>query len=293
MKRRLALLFLIQFIFTQFRAIAQEQLLEIKRVAEAQNGKIYINRNLGVYMWISSSPDMNSKKQRLFSDSTKRYTNPMYFDTEGYNTFHTPSAVDTVTKKMIYPERDIIFEVYSDGIAPKTEIRIVPGTTILINGQPCYNAKSRAVFKPQDIMSGVFKTYYSLDGANYNEFKDSILLGSEGKHTIKYYSSDNVGNRELANKLEYSIDNSAPETNYEIVGKTKDGKIGNKTAVKLSSKDNLAGVKAIYYQINDEPIKVYVNPIPAKLIGENLELFTFYSVDKLNNKESKKSIPAQ
>jgi len=53
-------------------------------------GKLYINQQLPVYLWISTSPEENAPAYRLTSDSSKSYSNPMYFDTEGRNTIRSP-----------------------------------------------------------------------------------------------------------------------------------------------------------------------------------------------------------
>jgi len=83
------------------------------------NGKLYYNKNLPVYLWISTNPNDNSEDILMTSKSTKSYANPMYFDTEGYNTLRTSYAVDTNTKKVVYPAKQIIFKVYADGQPPK------------------------------------------------------------------------------------------------------------------------------------------------------------------------------
>ena len=47
----------------------------------------------------------------------------MYLDTEGKNTFRSPSAVDTVTKEVVIPKEDIIYEVYADSKPPRTHLK--------------------------------------------------------------------------------------------------------------------------------------------------------------------------
>ena len=63
----------------------------------------------------------------------------------------------------------------------------------------------------------------------------------------------------------------------------------NKSKIKLSSNDDIIGVKSIYYSINDGPQKIYRAPISISLLGENGKL-SFYAVDYLNNKEESKVI---
>ena len=119
MKRTILLFFSVFFIAY---AQSQEPLKHEKKVYVAPDGRIYINKSLPVYLRIATSPDENSKSYLLKSEVTTKYSNPMYFDVEGYNTFRSPSSVDTVTKQPVYPAQDIIFEVYADSKAPLTNV---------------------------------------------------------------------------------------------------------------------------------------------------------------------------
>jgi hypothetical protein len=183
---------------------AQEQLTLDKKVFMGQNGKLYINKDLGVYLWISASPDENSDKVRLFSDSTKKYSNPMYLDTEGYNTVRSPSAVDTSTKKMIQPEQDIIFEVYADGKPPVSHAGFI-GNSQVIKNKKYYSDSVRVEIKATDAVSGIDKIYFSTSDDNFVEYKSPIVLSGEGDHSIRFYAIDNVGNREELKSVEVSI----------------------------------------------------------------------------------------
>ena len=111
MKSSIACLFLMVLLFST--NIAQEPVKPAKKAFQEEQ-KVFINKALGIYLWISTSPDPNSQKFRLFSDSSSKYSNPMYFDTEGFNSFRTPSAVDTSSKQIKLPLEDIIFDVYAD-----------------------------------------------------------------------------------------------------------------------------------------------------------------------------------
>lgn len=185
---------------------AQEQLPSEKRVTYDKNGKLYINKDLGLYLWLSSSPEEQSKKIRLLSDSSHKYTNPMYLDTEGYNTIRSPWAVDTNNKRVIFPLQDIIFEVYSDGIAPIT--KVYPNGTIIRTkkGVTKYKGQVDIRLKAIDGISGIDKTYYSIDNNPYVEYIDMISVNLAGDHVLKFYSTDNVGNREQPGKLKFIVE---------------------------------------------------------------------------------------
>ncbi len=185
---------------------AQEQLPSEKKVTYGKNGKLYINKDLGLYLWLSSSPDEQSKKIRLLSDSSDKYTNPMYLDTEGYNTIRSPSAVDTTSKQVVFPLQDIIFEVYSDGMAPVT--KVYPKGTIIRTkkGATKYKGQVDIGLKAVDGISGIDKTYYSIDNNPYTQYVDMISINSAGEHVLKFYSTDNVGNREQPGKFKFIVE---------------------------------------------------------------------------------------
>ncbi|MGD2035049.1 MAG: hypothetical protein PVF73_08335, partial [Bacteroidales bacterium] len=133
----------------------QEQPNHPKKTYISPDGKLYIQKDLPVYIWMSTSPGEESEKYRLHSEETYKYSNPMYFDTEGYNTVRSPSAVDTASKKVVYPMRDIIFEVYADSKSPVTKADF--GESILLDeGGKLYVGSGATVsLSAKDKLSGV------------------------------------------------------------------------------------------------------------------------------------------
>lgn len=269
---------------------AQEQLPLAKKVTFGQNGELYVNKDLGVYFWLSTSPGENSEKHRLMSDSSSRYSNPMYFDTEGYNTLRSPSAVDTTTKKTVFPVRDIIFEVYADGESPVSALNVHSKSTRFLQGKRYYSGEVRATLKAKDAVSGLEKIYFSIDRKAFAEYQNELSFSNDGEVSVKFYSTDRVGNREVAIEKIFTIDNTAPKTEYEIDGHSNEKFVSPDAKIKLSANDNLVGVKTIYYQINSGSPKVYSFPIPVKWLGGSEGKITFWAVDHLNNKEEKKVI---
>ncbi|PIW93811.1 MAG: hypothetical protein COZ86_04390 [Candidatus Moranbacteria bacterium CG_4_8_14_3_um_filter_41_13] len=60
--------------------------------------------------------------------------------------------------------------------------------------------------------SGIEKTEYSLDnGLTWNIYTSPIILSNEGITRVKYFSTDNVGNKEEMKTQEIKIDKTAPE----------------------------------------------------------------------------------
>ena len=78
---------------------SQEPLKHEKRVYISPEGKFYIQRSLPIYLRLATSPEDNAPSFLLHSEKTVKYSNPMYLDSEGYNTIRSPWAVDPKTMK--------------------------------------------------------------------------------------------------------------------------------------------------------------------------------------------------
>src|SRR6266542_1361370 len=83
---------------------AQQLPVHEKKVYVSPDHRIYYNKSLPVYFFVSTSTDPAAPRYLIHSETTPKYANPMYFDTEGKNTLRSPSAVDTVTKKIVEPK---------------------------------------------------------------------------------------------------------------------------------------------------------------------------------------------
>lgn len=257
-----------------------------KKVIVDENGRVYINKALGIYLWISSSPDESAKKVRLKSDSSARFTNPMYFDTEGYNTVRSPSAVDTNTRKTVFPERDIVFEVYADGAAPSSVAEVKSSATKILSGKRYYAKNTKLTITAKDEVSGIERTFYSTNNQPLIEYKAPLSFSGEGEYTVQYFSTDKVGNKENPNEIKFSTDISPPVVSYQIEEPYKNKFVAKANKINISAKDNKVGVKAIYYKINNGAPQLYKSPIPVSVLGSTSGIISIWATDKLNNKSS-------
>lgn len=89
-----------------------------------------------------------------------------------------------------------------------------------------------------DSQSGIAKTFYSIDGAEYLE-GTSFTIQSEGIHTVLFYSVDAAGNIEDVNTSYVKIDRTAPTITMNLKDEYMLG-----TALQLNylTADNLSGV---------------------------------------------------
>jgi len=68
------------------------------------------------------------------------------------------------------------------------------------------------ILNAMDSTSGIFSTYYRVDGAGWALFTAPVVITSEGTHTLEYYSVDNAGNSEpVEGPYSFKLDATAPE----------------------------------------------------------------------------------
>ncbi|MEO2076737.1 MAG: hypothetical protein ABGX20_15305 [Bacillus sp. (in: firmicutes)] len=133
-----------------------------------------------------------------------------------------------------------------------------------------------------DELSGVKATYYSIDGAEYSE-GTSIAIETEGVHKLTFYSIDNAGNVEDKHTVEVKVDKTAPVT----VSNAEDKWYTDATTVELTATDELSGVKATYYSIDDAE---FSEGTSIAIETEGVHKLTFYSVDNAGNVEAKHTV---
>jgi hypothetical protein len=281
MKQTLIIFFAVILALSGF---SQQKIEHPSRLFKAEDGKLYIQKEMPVYLYISTSKDGNSEKVLLESEDSKDYTNPMYFDTEGKNTFHSPWKVDTVTKKYKYPLEDIIFEVYADSRPPYTSIK---------DKNKGFKSGDRVFFSEgftleliaRDKLSGIMQTYYSIDGSPYKKYTGSIELDKEKEYKILYYSVDNVGNEEKVRSINIFIDKSEPKTIVKVIGDKSGNVVSSRSEFVIESTEEGSGLKAIYYKTNNNSIKLFKYPIKTSWFSEGEHSISFYAIDNVGNKE--------
>jgi large repetitive protein len=133
-----------------------------------------------------------------------------------------------------------------------------------------------------DDLSGVAKTYYSINGSEYLEGASFTVTG-EGAIQVSFYSVDNAGNEEAVKTEFVKIDNQAPETVSNVTDKWNTGDV----TVKLSATDNQSGVAATLYSVNGSE---YLEGTEFTVSDEGINKVSFYSVDTVGNKEEAKTV---
>lgn len=283
--------YLVLFIFvltTFLSALSQEPLKHEKRVYRSPEGRLYIYRSLPIYIRMANSPDEGATSYLLHSENTTKYSNPMYLDSEGYNTIRSPWCVDKNTLKPIYPQQDIIFEIYGDETPPVTKIDY--GSAIYKQEDIIYVGSGSAIaLTAKDAISGVENIYYSIDGAPFKPYTEKIILQEEKEYVLKYYAVDNVGSVEKLHTIKLAIDKTNPSSDLIIEGDKYEDNISGRTQLVLKAEDKSIGVSKIRFKLDEGSFKTYVRPIHAAYLSEGEHTIAYYSEDKVKNTETEKS----
>ncbi len=280
------ILYVLGFILTiNLITNAQSQLKHPYKVYHSPEGKLFVQKSEPLYLYISTEPDGQGQMHQLQSDSTKKYANPMYLDTEGYNSFRSPSAVDPKTRQVHYPLTDVIFEVYSDSRAPRIQIKYDVFKKYF-DGKNLFIGKGLSVeLSSFDKHSGVEQVLVSIDSAGYSEYEKNLEFTLEKKYDLNYYAVDNVGNVSSVKHRVFNVDLSAPSTELVFDGQQYENIISGKTLIKLVSTDFVSGVSKTYYSIDGKKKMRYSYPLKSAYLTEGEHSISYYSVDKVGNTE--------
>ncbi|MCG8702085.1 MAG: hypothetical protein MI922_28785, partial [Bacteroidales bacterium] len=280
------LLLLFTFVATSY---GQEMLKHEKRFYVSPDGKLYVQKSRPIYVWLSDSPSESGKKYRLQSEATAKYTNPLYFDTEGYNTVRTPSCVDTITRKAIYPQQDIIFEIYADSESPRTKISYNGAKTYKKDGKIYVGSAAKIELTSRDALSGVEQILYSIDGAAFKKYEAELPITEEKEYLLKYYSVDNVGNVEALKEIIIVFDKTSPITKIIFDGDKFKDVLSGTAKISFEADDKGIGLNRIMYKIDDNQEKQYKYPINTAYLKQGEHTIVYKSYDNVNNVETEKS----
>lgn len=265
---------------------AQTQIPETKKYYVDENGRLYWNKKLPVYIRIAPSP--TDSGYLMQSEITKDYTNPYFLDTEGKNRIRSDWATNQKTGETIYPQIEVIWEVYADGLAPESKVIFQKSAKGIKGKEIIYGNDLLIEIQSKDETSGVEQIYYSVNGSEYKLYNSPFKLDSEGVQKLKYYAVDRVGNVEKPKEYNFTTDITPPKTYYNITGISEGEIIAITTKIYLSAQDSLSGVRSIFYRIDNEPDLIYKTgtSIPIAQLADGEHNLTFFSVDNVGNKET-------
>ena len=151
-----------------------------------------------------------------------------------------------------------------------------------------YNENVTMALNASDNLAGVNYTMYRIDNGSWQKYEGNFTIGGEGIHVVYFYSVDNAGNVEEEKNVTIALDFTPPETNYSIDATYGQNKwIKDYAIISFNATDNLAGINATMYKIDDGDWQKYEEPINFTADGEHI--IYFYSVDNAGNVEEERN----
>lgn len=234
-------------------------------------------------IWFSANDELSGLEQIYISINNEKFNEYLY-DTLMFEHGNTYQIKYYSTDLVGNAEniQDVIFTI--DTTRPLTNLVILGNHVDNIVAGNC-----SVSLKPQDAFSGYAKTYYYIDNQAKKIYTAPIAVGNlrEGRHILKYYTEDNVQNKEKEKSFEFFVDRTPPMIIEEIVGDyvyiNGKGYTSGRSQLQLTALDNRAGVKEIYYSLDKKEWILYEKPVDLPKDVKNVNIY-YYAVDNVGNK---------
>ncbi len=193
-------------------------------------------------------------------------------------------AVDNVGN--IEQPQDV--KIVIDYTAPESQLEIIGD-----RHENIISPRSKISLDAND-KTGIESIYYSINDEPLSVYSQDISVSHlpEGYHKISYYAEDKIGNVEEKRFFKFFVDKTPPIIIEEIIGDSfvAGGKeySSGRSQLRINAVDNKAGVKGIYYSINDKEYELYERPVFLSDYSGEINIKT-YAVDKVNNKSKSRA----
>lgn len=153
-------------------------------------------------------------------------------------------------------------------------------------------AKSSTVtLKSTDKITQVQSIFYRIDNGQWIKYVQNSLIPikklNDGDHTIEFYATDLLGNKEEIQEFKFYLDATSPITISDILGDKF--LVGDKmffsgrTKMKITAVDNRSGVKEVLYSINNGEFIPYHAPFYMPNT-QGWHTVRYYSIDSTENR---------
>jgi len=256
-----------------------------KKAFQDTDDKIYWQVSIPAKVSIGPSNGTESFHMKTVkNESMKKFSDPMLFDGHGIHYIRHFDYEHPI------PENEVAFEVYVDGIAPRTRITFEGAPKAVRNGTVYYGKGLSASIKSTDEMSGLDKTYHSINGADYAENTSTTNFSDEKAYEYRYYAVDRVGNDEDEHIKNFTVDISAPNTSHTIAGIRQEMIFSSKVNFDLEAADKLSGVKRVRWNFDNTSEATYTQKIWVGYLDDGEHTLNFYAEDFVENTEELQTI---
>ncbi|MEV4373957.1 ThuA domain-containing protein, partial [Nonomuraea sp. NPDC049637] len=140
--------------------------------------------------------------------------------------------------------------VKADATAPMTKAEFASP-----NDSGWHDAAVPVMLTATDATAGVEKTEYAVDGGDWTPYTEPVTVSGEGRHELKYRSTDKAGNAEDVKAAAFQIDTKAPAV---VISGVADGeKYGDSQDLQIAWQvvDTASGVKSVSGTLDGKPFE--------------------------------------
>ena len=250
----------------------------------AEDGTIYWNKKLPVYLSISPYPNA---KGTLLKSKDPSHSNPIYLDTEGPNYIRTRYAVDNQTQEVVSPLVEVLMPIVADGEGPKSSISYSGAKKWTTKQTTYYGRGLKASLTTSDRYSGVEVLFYNLDNGGNTNYSSEIAITSQGGHSIHFYGVDHVGNKEETKSSSFVVDLTPPSVTHNINGFADDNVIASTSKIYFTAADGLSGLDRVMYRFDEGEFRLYNGSnVNFSSLSDGEHTLQYYAIDKVGNQTS-------
>jgi len=240
---------------------------------------LYVNENSEVYLQISNYPDDDG--MILYPKDAQM---PGITFKEGINVVSAPLS-ENINYDLTSPQKN--YQFISDGSAPNSEVNFINAPPFVRNDTIFFGKGLRVNIDAFDELAGLKKIYYSLNSDEFEPLNNNkIIAKKEGLNTMRFFSEDQVGNKEHIRTSHFIVDFTPPQTVCTFTGKRAGNTVSSNSSLILECKDNLSGVKEIRYVLNIGLSKPYTTPISLEGLKDGTYFINFFATDMVGNQKS-------
>jgi len=135
-----------------------------------------------------------------------------------------------------------------------------------------------------DTISGVTGIFYQVNGGGWQHYTAAFTIG-EGKHALRFYSTDLAGRSSPVGSLSLNVDPTAPTTTETLASTMgSNGWYVSDVVITLSGFDGVSGIATVEYRVNGGTWLSYSGPFT--LSDGGAYVVEFAAVDVAGNRES-------
>ncbi len=265
-----------------------------------KNGILYLSKNCKINFDANDDFTAVKKIEYSFNSTTnfKTFTEPIVLHENNKMQILYYRAFDELSNRSkLYSQR-----VITDNKPPITWITY--GNPQFFNRNTLFISNKTSVkLQAKDAITGIKKTEYQINGNEFQEYSTSFKIDNQGFISIKFKSTDNVGNVELTKESQAVIDNKPPQIYIRFSIEKLMTKEYNGTEIPvyptyskmyIAATDQNSGTSKILYSINDGNFLNYAfnNQITKGnvFIKQGLYKVQVKAIDKLGNEGFKEIV---